>query len=334
MNLSANDHRIPSQYVLIGSMAGNWFKRAKSKTAPLAGLLLLSALWSFRSLQIDLIPGADAGPLPPLEREALPFVILAVAAASIAALRRAKWPEGRQFARAAWVGLGLFLVPSLLVQLANRWVTDLTRVALFALVPIFAVVFAPYIGVSQPEPRGALQAALAALGGMLCIFPVNLPDSIESGIAFCVVIVAAACAAAANCLAVGVASESGEESIAPFAAIAAATAALGFAVSSTLTERMVWRLDAVTAELFLSAALGLVELLLLFWLMRRLSAVRMTTRYLFAPLIAAVFGLLYLRAPLSLRTGLGLLLLFAGAGWLLLAPHEEAESVSLTANSG
>jgi drug/metabolite transporter (DMT)-like permease len=64
-------------------------------------------------------------------------------------------------------------------------------------------------------------------------------------------------------------------------------------------------------------------LLLLFWLMRRMSAVPMTTRFLLAPLIANIVSLLLLRPTVSLRAGLGLLLIAAGAGWLLFRPESE-----------
>jgi len=299
----------------------------------LPGLLLLSLLWSLSSLQIDLFPHSDSS-LPPRERETLPFILLCVVATLFAMQRRLKWPRGTQLLSAVWIGVGLFLVPSLLVQLSSHWIPDLTRAALFALVPIFVVVFEPYIGAAAPpQPRAPLQGALVALGGMLCIFPLVLPHSIASELAFCAVILAAACAAAANCFAVRVVTERGHESVAPLAAIAGITTAAGFAATSAFTERLVWHLDEANSALLFSTGLGLVELLLLFWLMRRLSAVRMSTRYLLAPLIAAVFGLLYFQIPLTARTSLGFLLLGMGSLWLLLAPHQVAEIISVAPRS-
>jgi drug/metabolite transporter (DMT)-like permease len=72
-------------------------------------------------------------------------------------------------------------------------------------------------------------------------------------------------------------------------------------------------------------ALPVLALGLLFWLMRRMTAVRMTTRYLIAPLIANLLSLAFLRPQVQLRSWLGLLLIALGSGWLLLAPAGEPE---------
>ena len=54
--------------------------------------------------------------------------------------------------------------------------------------------------------------------------------------------------------------------------------------------------------------------------MRRMTAVRMTTRFLIAPLLANLIGLAFLRPGVQLRGWLGLSLIALGSGWLLLAP--------------
>jgi drug/metabolite transporter (DMT)-like permease len=327
----------PVQCVLIGSM--NWLSREKTRVAPLAGLLVLCFLWSLGSLRIDLFPSMNPDSLPQMVKDALPFAWLAAAAALIAVVRRAKWPHGRQIWIAVFIGLGLFVVPSWLVQLSGPWVPEFTRVALFSLVPVFAVVFEPYIGgVTGLHHRGDLIAALAAVGGTLCFFPADIPNSIEAGFAFCAVVLAAACIAATNCIAVKVANQLPARSVAPMAAIAGATAAVGFATSAAvesfaesgaLAEQALWKWDSLAPELAWSAAIGLPGLLLLFWLMRRISAVRMTTRFVLAPVFAALFGLFFLQPVMGLRIWLELLLVAAGVGWLLFAPEEEADGASL-----
>lgn len=266
-----------------------------------------------------------------MEREALPFVWLTATATLIAAVRRSKWPRGRQIWIAALIGLGLFVAPSWLVLFSSRWVPELTRVALFSLVPVFAVVFEPYIGsLTDRQRRGELIAALAAVGGTLCFFPADVPNSIETGFAFSAVVLAAACIAATNCLAVKVATQLTAKSIAPMTAIAGATAAAGFGATAAFAEQVVWKWDALAPELVWSAAVGLPGLLLLFWLMRSISAVRMTTRFVLAPVFAALFGLLFLQPAMSLRIWFGLALVAVGAGWLLFAPEEEANGASLS----
>jgi drug/metabolite transporter (DMT)-like permease len=67
-------------------------------------------------------------------------------------------------------------------------------------------------------------------------------------------------------------------------------------------------------------------MLLLYWLMRRMSAARMTTRFVIAPLMANLIAMALFRPPFDVRTDLGLLLIVSGAGWLLFAHDEETET--------
>ena len=140
---------------------------------------------------------------------------------------------------------------------------------------------------------------------------------------------AAAIIGAANCLAVKAAAET---PITTMAAIAGATALTCFAILGPLLQREAWTFRGTGPELAWSAAVGLPGLLLLFWLMRRMSAVRMTARFVLAPLITALFGVILFRAEISLRALLGLLLVSTGAGWLLFAPDEEPDGTSLRLN--
>jgi drug/metabolite transporter (DMT)-like permease len=309
---------------------------ARFKVSPLAGLLLLCFLWSVASLRSDLFPGLTPDSLPPIERQALSFALLAVAAALFSLLRKAQWPDRRRFLAAVLVGLGLFIAPAVSFCFAKEWVGNLTQVALFSITPVFAVVFEPYIGNrdSASQSRGGLLAALAAVVGTLCVIPAGAPNSIVVAGAFCVVILAAACVAAANCLAVNTAAQLSQkaqlaqQSIAPMAAIAALSAVGGLVLLSALFERPVWRLNALGPELAWSAVAELPELLLLFWLMRRMSAVRMTTRFVATPLMASLIGLVLLRPAVGLRAGAGLILMAVGAGWLLFAPEASGPDTS------
>ena len=63
-----------------------------------------------------------------------------------------------------------------------------------------------------------------------------------------------------------------------------------------------------------------------------MSAARMTTRFVLAPLITLLIGLVLLRPSLTLRTWLGMLLIGAGVGWLLLAAEVEPEESALPLN--
>ena len=305
-----------------------WPRRAAAGGVPAAGLLLLCCLWSFSSVRADLLPILSPTSMPRMERQVAPLVLLAMTATLFAFVRRAPWPGRRQAWACAVVGVGLFAAPALLVRFAEGWVSPLAQVALFALTPVFAAVLEPHLGRdgAAMRTRRGLAAALAALTGMLGVFPVEIPQSAHAGFAFCALVLAAACVAAANCAAVRLARAMPGRSAAPLAAIAGAAAAAGLAVTSAFTEHPVWSLSALKSELAWSAAIELPGLLLLFWLMRRLSAARMTARFVLAPLLTSLIGLALLRPSVELRAGIGLLLAAAGAGWMIFAPEEERES--------
>jgi len=265
-----------------------------------------------------------------MEKRALPFAWLAITGSIFAIAKRTKRPSGRQIRSAILIGLGLFVAPALLVSLSNQNISALTRVALFSLVPVFTVVLEPHIsGTTGQQRRGALIAALLAVGGTLCIFPAEVPNSIASAAAFFAIVLAAACTAAANCFAVTAATES---PITTTAAIAGFTVLACLAVLGPFLEREPWKFHGIGSELVWSAAVGLPALLLLFWLMTRMSAIRIATRFVIAPLITALSGVVLFRAQVSLRDVLGFVLLAAGASWLLFAPHQEPDSASLSLN--
>lgn len=298
----------------------------------MAALLLLCLLWSLDSLRSDLFPHPAASPVPPLQSEAVSFVLLGVAAGVFAAMRGAPWPRGLELWAAAAVGLGMFAAPAVLMSLSNAWVSQTTRVALFSLVPVFAVVLEPYLGgAAFPPARGALIGALAAVGGTLCVFPLQIPGSIEAGAAIAAVLLAAACIAATNCAAVRLAGVLAVKSTAPLAAITGAAAAVGLAAASALTERAPGSFDGLLPEFSRAALIELPGLLLLFWLMSRMSAARMSTRFVLAPLMTVLIGMALEQPAVELRTWLGLLLIAAGAGWLLFAADEDPDAPSTLA---
>ena len=288
----------------------------------MAGLLLLCLLWSLGPLQADLVPNLVPASQPRIAPHALPFALLAAVAALFSLARKAPWPRGRVLWASVAIGLGLFTAPGILVALSQGWISAPTRVATFSLVPVFAVVLEPYLG-RATEISGGLIAALAAVAGSLFVYPLQIPRSMHSTLALSALVLAAACIAAANCYAVRVAAELPAKSIAPLAALAAATAAVGFLAAGLLSRQQLGTWKPSAPELAWSVVVELPSLLLLFWLLPRISAVRMTTRFVLAPLIAILIELALVRPTLELRNWLGLLLVVAASSWLLFAPRTE-----------
>jgi drug/metabolite transporter (DMT)-like permease len=297
---------------------------------PVVGLLVICLLWSLSSLRQEAGSSVVLNRLPMLQRGTFPFALLALVSAGIALVRRVEWPSGRFVWDSFLVAVGMFVAPAVLASFAHGLITDLTRVALFSLTPVFALVFEPYVGRGiSLQNKGGLLASLVAVGGTRALFPIEIPSSGEAWLAACGIVLAVVCVAAANCRAVRVASEVPGRSMSAVAAVTGAFAAIGLAGMSALTEHTQWQWGAVGPELAWAAGVELPALLILFWLMRRMSAARMTTRFLIAPLVVNVVGLLVIRPTVTVRAGVGLALIIAGTGWLLAAREEDAEDEAL-----
>ena len=115
----------------------------------------------------------------------------------------------------------------------------------------------------------------------------------------------------------------------------AATAAIGLAGTSAFIEGRAPDWQNLGTGIAWSATLELPGLILLFWLMKRMAATRMSTRFVIAPLIANIAGLILLRAKIGVRDWAGLLLIALSVGWLLFArdePEQPGSSLAIERN--
>ena len=304
--------------------------RASAGLSPSVGLMLLSAFWTAASLRTELFPAFGTDGLPPALRQAVLFFLFAAVAGSLSVARHVEFPRGRYAWACAGIGFGLFVVPAALVALAQGWLPTLARVALFSLTPVFAVVLEPYLQGREPrQGRAALAGALAAVAGILFLLPLDLPGSFRAVAALCGLLAAALGIAITNCLAVRLAHSLSVRSTLPMAAQASAAAASCFAAAAALAPHSAWRWSASPFQFFWFFVIDVPALFLLFWLMRRMAASRMTTRFLLAPLFTILADLAFEPSSPPLRGWFGLALLAGGAGWLVFAPVETPEAQDL-----
>jgi drug/metabolite transporter (DMT)-like permease len=297
-----------------------WAGKGKAVSA----LFLLCFLWALDGLGPDLFPALRQVPMPAFERQAITCALLAVAAAAFAVRRRARWPDIRNAVVWAAVGLLMFVVPAIVAFAAQGWVPQLERVAIFSLTPVFAAVLEPHLGYAQQRNDRALLAALVAVAGAFCIFPLSVQGTPIAALAVLGVVAAVVCVAAGNCLAIQLACSQPDVSMATFAALASSASAAAFAVAGICTERAPWRLPLNGAQFIWLVAIDLPALVLLFWLFRRMSATQMTTRFLLAPWLIVLAGIALEQPAVTVRMILGVVLMAMGAGWLLLAPIPDA----------
>lgn len=285
-------------------------------------LLLLSLLWALDGLGPDLLPGLRHAPIPAMERQAITYALMGILAALYGGTQRARLPARRTAVSWAGIGLLLFAAPALMAAFSQGWVSQLEKVAIFSLVPVFAVVLEPHIGNSPQRSNGGLIASLAAVAGALCIFPLDLPGTPGAAVAVLAVVLAAAFAASGNCAAVHLADSNSSGTMAFCAACACGTAALVFAVASLCTEHQQRPLLPNATQLAWLVIIDLPALMLLFWLLRKMSAVRMTTRFILAPLLTILAGIALEQPAITTRMILGVALMAAGVVWLIFAPDE------------
>ena len=307
--------------------------RDSAGLSPSVGLLLLSALWAATSLRTELFPAFGTDGLPPALRQAVLFFVFAAVAGSLSVARGIEFPRGRQAWACVGIGFGLFVVPAALLASAQDWLSTLDRVALFSLTPVFAVVLEPYLQDGEPrQGRAALAGALAAVAGILLLLPFDLPGSFRAVAALCALLAAALDIAATNCLAVRLAHNLSGSTL-PMAAQASAGAAGSFAAVAALAPHSAWRWSALPFQFFWIFVVDVPALFLLFWLMRRMAASRMTARFLLAPLFTILAGLTLESSSPPLRSWLGMGLLAGGAGWLAFAPADLEPRNAITMDS-
>lgn len=304
--------------------------RLRSGLSPIAGLAALSALAAIGWLLPDLFPPSAANAMPQPLGQAILFGIFAATAAGIAAARRLKYPRGRHAWACAGVGIGLFVIPAAAAAFAQNRISSYDEVAALCLTAFFAVVLEPFLqDGAQAGRRVALAGALAAIAGILCLFPLEIPRSIQAVAGLCVMIAAAVELAAANCIAVRLARQNPERSILPMAALAGGAGALCFAAIAACGGGAA--LSSTTLQIYAARLLllDLPSLFLLFWLLNRLCASQITARFLLAPLLASLVSLALLKMLPSPRGLLGILLLAGGSAWLVFAPAEEQTPLSI-----
>jgi len=203
----------------------------------------------------------------------------------------------------------------------------MSRSALFALVPVVVVMAVASGESSEREERGArqfLMPALAGLGGLLLLLPLQFSGSVRGWLMLAVV-----CAAV---VLVGLASVWLYRLLRGFG-LADAIAVVGLANAvfllgwSYVHEDVVWRWSGAASVVLIAFLPDSVEVLLIVWLLREMPPVRFAARYLVIPLLTILESFVLMRPEWTVRMGFGTVLLAAGGGMLLFLKASDEETV-------
>lgn len=273
--------------------------------------LLSSADW--------LIPSVVSDGLPVLERESLLFGVVGF----LFCVRRVRWRglDWRRVLSLVLGGVGFFGVPVVFLEWAAGSLSGVSRSVGFAMVPIVVVLVVASAGGSV---RRLLVPALVGLSGVLFLLPVEVPAAARGrlmlgGLALVVVLVAIVSVWMNRLLQDFVWGEA-------VAVVCVANAAF-LLVCGLAGGALVWRWSALVSLVSVSSLVDGVEVVLVLWLLREMTAVRFAARYLVIPLLTVLEGYLVLRPELTVRMGFGLVLLAVSAGVVLFAKESPDEAV-------
>ena len=309
--------RVPVLAVLRVAAIGRLHLLMDGKTARLRGLsfsavgfilfcLLSSAGW--------LIPPI-ADPVPTLERLGVVYGLLGL------------FFGVRGFGERRWVWLaltamGLIGVPAVFLEVALGTISGASASAGFAFVPIVVIMVVAFSG--DGGARRLLVPALVALGGVLLLLPVEFPSALRGRLMFgglvLVVVLVAVLSVWMYRLLQGFA-------LAEAIAVVCLSNSMFLLVSCLIRGEFVWRWSALASIASMSSLVGAIVVVLMVWLLRKMTPVRFAARYLVIPFFTVLEGYVLLRPDLTVRMGFGLCLLAVGAGVILISRGGEDEGV-------
>jgi len=273
------------------------------------------------------IPHEMSGGLPPLEQQGVLFGVIGLTALLFAG--RGVWSRNMALGHVqlAAAAVGFFGVPMVVAEYARGSVPAISRSALFALVPVVVVMAVASGESAVREERGArlfLMPALAGLGGLLLLLPLQFSGSARGWTMLSIV-----CAAV---VLVGLANVWLYHLLRGFA-FADAIAVVGVAnaafllVWSAVREDLVWRGNELASVMSIASLVDVAEVLLIVWLLLEIPPIRFAARYLVIPLLTVLESYVVTRPEWTVRMGFGTALLAAGGGMLLFLKAGEEETV-------
>lgn len=272
-----------------------------------------------------LLPTSSEGPSL-LERSGIAWVLVALISSLLARVGdRAAVKAGSRWrwGDVAAAGALMFAVPAILLQHASEYAPETNATVIFSLIPVVVVLLCAAASSSQ-RSMAMLLPALAGSAGVLLILPFEWPTSSrgwESLVEIAAAMVLASCAAV---WLHALLHSSGRSEALGVIGLANATVLLSWSgVRGELVVRR-WGAHSLVAVASEAAIFALAVVLV-----RAVEPTRFSARFLVAPLLTVVEGMIVLHPEFDGRLVAGLALLLAGSG-LVLRGNETVEDEVLS----
>jgi drug/metabolite transporter (DMT)-like permease len=266
--------------------------------------------------------------LPSLQRQGLLYGVIGLVALTMSGKKLwSRAGQTRRWAQLAAAGLMFFGIPAAAIEFASGSVPDISRSALFAMVPIVVAVAVAASDATSAAEKGArrsLAPALVGLGGLLLLLPLNFSNSPRGNAMLALVSVAVVLVGTGSIwlfrLLQGV-------ELAEAVTLVCLPNATFLLAAGIVAGDAVWSHSSLASLVSLSSLVDLLEVLLLLWLTREMPPIRFAARFLVIPLLTVLEGYIVLHPPLTLRIAAGAVLLALGAARLLLMKPAEDDVV-------
>ena len=258
--------------------------------------------------------------LPVLEQQGIRYAVIGLIALLLGGSKEWSWGPALDL---GLVSVGFFGVPVAIVEWTQGSVSEISRSALFAIVPV-VVVMAIAAGDDERGVRRFLVPALAGLGGLLLLLPMGLSGTFLGRLMLGLV-----CAAV---VLVGLSSVwlyrllRGVALTQAVAAVCLANAAF-LLVCSAVSRDFVWSGSGLASVISIGSLVDAVEVVLIVWLLQEMPPVRFAARCLVIPLLTILESYIVVRPGVTVRIACGTVLLAAGAGLLLFLNAGEEETM-------
>ena len=256
--------------------------------------------------------------LPALQRQSLLFGLSGLAALCLPRPRTALSAR----LKIAAAGTGFFGFPIVVVEIVRGSVGEITRSALFAIVPV-VIVLVIAITETTSNARRLLLPALVSIGGLFLLLPLEFSTATRGLLMLALtagaIIVVGICSVWLYRLLHGI-------------HLADAIATIGIAnapfllLCAAIRGELAWKGSQLASAASLSSLVDVAEIILIVWLLREMPPARFAARYLLIPLVTILESYVLLRPQATLRMVSGTILLAAGAGMLLLLNDRDQDA--------